>query len=76
MVPHYAPCTARFKHRSYNAHRLDLFRTSVDQISDEDRLAFLVSPHSAAVFVPKFDKKALEYPGVPVHVPNDVVPVH
>ena len=59
-------------HAAHDMHRADLCWTSVDEVSDEDRLSFGVTPGAGRVAIAKRAEKCLQLVRLPVDVPDDV----
>ena len=54
-------------------HRADLCWTSVDKVSDEDRLSLGVTPGASRVAIAERSEQCLQLVRLPVDVPDDVI---
>lgn len=72
MVPHDHLCRSGFGHCSNGSEHLDLLGTTVDQVSDEDRLSGGVPAHAGSVLIAKDREEFDQLVMAAVNVTDDI----
>ena len=73
VIAHDGEGSTGIDHAAHDMHRADLCWTSVDKVSDEDRLSFGVTPGAGRVAIAERAEKRLQLVRLPVDVPDDVI---
>ena len=73
MVAHHNVSMSSFDHALGNHHRINLSRSSVNQVANENHLAFGVLPSSVRELVVHLAQEAFEFVSVSMNITDDVV---
>ena len=80
VVPHHHLCTAGIDHGPDDLEGLDLLRSTIDEIANENGLALPTAFHvpigPTALDVPEITEEAFEHFGTAVHIADDIESSH